>query len=357
MPTLELQDICKAYDGGAPVLDRLSLEVADGELLFLLGSSGSGKSTLLRILAGLLPADSGRIFLDGEEISARPPETRRMAMVFQNYALWPHLDAAANVAFGLEVQGQSRQAARSRAGELLELVGLAGLAARLPGQLSGGQQQRVALARALAVAPRILLLDEPLSNLDAALRDQMRTELRRIFRECRQTAVYVTHDQKEAMAMADRIAILDHGRLRQAGPPRDLYRRPNSRFVAEFLGDANVLDGEVAGPGGGDGLYAVRTPLGLWTGHCETALAPGDRVEVMFRPEHLRLDGETAANGFQATLRHGEFFGAGEEWQLLAAGTTLKARESPVGQRQGGETVQAWIAPRDLRLLPSPEPS
>lgn len=351
MSTLAIRDLSKRYDGSAPVLDRLSLEAGDGEMLFLLGASGSGKSTLLRILAGLLPADSGQILLDGEEISRRPPEERRMAMVFQNYALWPHLDAAANVAFGLEAQGLARKPARRQAEEMLELVGLSGLAARMPGQLSGGQQQRVALARALAVSPRVLLLDEPLSNLDAGLRDQMRAELRRLCRERRQTAVYVTHDQKEAMAMADRIAILDRGQVRQAGPPRELYRRPNSRFVAEFLGDANVLEGRIAGAAG-DGRFQIETPLGLWTGLADQRLETGAPALAIFRPEHLRLGDPDPENGADATLLHGEFLGASEEWRLQAGGQLLKAREFHAPPRQPGSAVRIRVPVPELRLLP-----
>lgn len=244
--TVEIKGISKSYVKNVKVLNPVDLTIHSGELFFLLGSSGCGKSTLLRIIAGLLKPDSGSILFDGTEITGFPPEKRKAAMVFQNYALWPHMNVFENIAFGLQIQGEKKAAIRETVSEMLELVRLADCADRKIQSLSGGQQQRVALARALAVNPSVLLLDEPLSNLDARLRDSMRLEIRRICKERGVTAVYVTHDRREALSMADRIAVLDKGNLVQLGTPHQLYRRPVNNFVAGFLGDANFLRGKVA---------------------------------------------------------------------------------------------------------------
>lgn len=257
---LELRRLSREV-GGRRVLDRLDLAVAPGECLALLGPSGCGKSTTLRLIAGLDPASAGQVLLDGEDLGALSPGERQVAMVFQSYALYPHLSVEGNLELGLKVRGVPAAERQRRLGAVLALLQLEDLRLRRPAQLSGGQRQRVALARALLRQPRIMLLDEPMSNLDAQLREELRPELRRLICGREQPVVYVTHDQQEAVGMADRIALLDAGRLQQVGQPRELYADPANRFVASFLG---------------------RPAINL------LAIAPGRQLGL--RPEHLRLD-------------------------------------------------------------------
>ncbi|MGW4079928.1 ABC transporter ATP-binding protein [Streptomyces asiaticus] len=246
-PVVQLRAITREFSGSVAV-DAIDLTVERGQFTALLGPSGCGKTTTLRMIAGFLPPSSGTILLDGEEATRLPPERRNIGMVFQSYALFPHLTVEKNVAFGLRMRGVPAAEIRTRVGEVLELVGLAHLARRKPKELSGGQQQRVALARAVAIRPSVLLLDEPLSNLDARLRVQMRQELLRVQRETGLTAILVTHDQEEALELADSMVILDRGRIVQQGPPREVFRAPATRFVAEFLGYENFLDLPGRGP-------------------------------------------------------------------------------------------------------------
>lgn len=295
MIAVTIRGLSKRF-GDQLVLDRIDLRIEPGELFFLLGPSGCGKTTLLRHLAGFYFPDAGQIFFDGQDMSRVPPHKRGTGMMFQSYALWPHLTVAGNVAFGLEERRVPKPEIKRRVGEALDSVGLNALADRKINQLSGGQQQRVALARALVIRPRCLLLDEPLSNLDAKMRLQMRGEIRRITKEFGLTAIYVTHDQKEALSIADRLAILDRGRLLQVGAPREVYRRPRSRAVAEFIGDSNFIPGKLVSPapakGEGEGYWRVETPLGEITGlvtdpgwHPE----PGARAVLSIRPESWKL--------------------------------------------------------------------
>src|SRR5215210_6742785 len=235
--------------GTTLVLDDISLEVQRGEFFCFLGPSGSGKTTLLRLIAGFGAPSAGRILVGDSEVTRLPPWSRNVGMVFQSYALWPHMSVAKNVAFGLERRKVSRREINRRVGAALDLVGLSSYAERRPAQLSGGQQQRVALARTLVIEPDVLLLDEPLSNLDAKLRVEMRAELKTLQRKLGLTAIYVTHDQEEANAIADRIAVLDGGRIQQIGPPAELYDQPANRFVATFLGTANLIEGVVDASG------------------------------------------------------------------------------------------------------------
>lgn len=237
---LSASDITVGYGGGT-VLDRLSLEVERGEFVALLGSSGCGKTTLLRTIAGFNRPRSGQISLAGRDITTASPDRRNMAMVFQSYALWPHMSVAQNIGYGLKLRKTPREAIAARVGEIAAMLGLAGLEARKPGQLSGGQRQRVALGRALAVEPDVLLLDEPLSNLDARVRLSVRHEIRALQKRLAITAIHVTHDREEAMVMADRIVILDSGRIAQDGTPEEVYNRPRSAFVAAFMGAENVV--------------------------------------------------------------------------------------------------------------------
>src|SRR3954454_10349151 len=283
--SIVLADLTKRY-GGHPVVNGVSLTVGDGELFVLLGSSGSGKSTLLRMIAGLSEVDAGRVVLHGRDVTELPPARRGVGFVFQSYALFPSLSVAENVEFALAVRGSSRESRRRRRDELLELVGLAGLGGRMPRQLSGGQQQRVALARALAHQPEVLLLDEPFGALDAKVRADLRRTIREIQSELKVTTLFVTHDQEEAFELADRLAVLSFGRLLEAGPPEELYLRPETEFVATFLGTANLLVG-VATAGGvrvGPVHFALSTQA-----EPEESSDGSRRVQVLFRPEDVAV--------------------------------------------------------------------
>src|SRR5882724_5141457 len=282
---IQIERVTKRFGDVTAVRD-LSLEIRDREFVTLLGPSGCGKTTLLRLIAGFMTPNEGSIRVGARTLSTPaavvPPERRGMGMVFQNYAVWPHKTVYQNVAFGLEVRKVSRADARARVARVLDLVNLAGLEGRYPSELSGGQQQRVALARSLVVEPEILLLDEPLSNLDAKLREQMRVELKRLQRRTGITFVYVTHDQSEALALSDHIAVIHGGRLQQYGTPQDVYAKPANRVVADFMGLVNLVPARVTGPGtvamAGGITLTVALPAGT-----------GDNVEVAIRPENIRL--------------------------------------------------------------------
>ena len=316
-PSVEVVSARKRYDPDVTALDGVSLDVAPGEFFTLLGPSGCGKTTLLRLLAGFETPDDGRIRIGGRDVTADPPHRRPVNTVFQSYALFPHLTVARNVSFGLEMQGTPRRNADARAREMLELVELAPQAHRRPAQLSGGQQQRVALARALAPAPEVLLLDEPLSALDLKLRQGMRRELSRIQHETGITFVFVTHDQEEALAMSDRIAVMRDGRILQTGTPRDIYEAPASRFVADFIGETNFLTG-VACAG------ALRLPSG------ETLPAPGGHsgeITLAVRPEQVRLHPAGEPGTLAATVTDAVYMGTDTHCHLaLSDGTPLVAR-------------------------------
>jgi iron(III) transport system ATP-binding protein len=291
MSGIAIERVTKRF-GAVTAVKSLSLEILDREFVTLLGPSGCGKTTLLRLIAGFMTPDEGLIRVGADTLSTAaavvPPERRGMGMVFQNYAVWPHRTVYENVAFGLEVRKVPRAEARTRVGKILELVNLAGLERRYPSELSGGQQQRVALARSLVVEPSILLLDEPLSNLDAKLRERMRWELKELQRRTGITFVYVTHDQSEAMALSDRIAVMHQGEVMQYGAPREVYTRPANKTVADFMGLVNLLAGRVLRAAGDDSLIAIggNHPIGL---ALPRTLAAGDAVQVAVRPESLRV--------------------------------------------------------------------
>ncbi len=280
--SIVLDQLTKRY-GGHPVVNNVSLEVADGEFFVLLGSSGSGKTTVLSTIAGLTEADHGRVLLHGRDVTNLPPQQRRIGFVFQNYALFQYMTVADNIEFGLSIRRVSKAERRRRRDELLELVGLAGLGSRMPRQLSGGQQQRVALARALAHQPEALLLDEPLGALDAKIRVELRRTLRAIQRELGITTILVTHDQEEAFELADRLGVMNFGRLLEVGPPEELYLRPQTEFVATFLGTANLLVGRRARNGVQVGPAQFPLPGAYATRHQD------ERVQVLFRPEDVVL--------------------------------------------------------------------
>ena len=280
---LELRGIGKGY-AGVPAVDDVSLTVATGEFVCFLGPSGCGKTTLLRIVAGLETPDTGRILLGGKDITALPVHQRNFAMVFQALALFPHLSVAGNIGYSLKLRGMDAAARQARVAELLDLIRLPGIGARPVSALSGGQRQRVAIARALAQEPVLFLLDEPLSALDAKLRDHMQVELRQLQQALKVTTILVTHDQREAMTIADTIVVMGEGRVQQVGPPLDIYRAPVNRFVAGFIGQTNFFDAEVLDRGmvrvGGQAFAVTRMPGGA---------SPGERVTLSVRPEHVRL--------------------------------------------------------------------
>ena len=300
MARLELSGLSKTYGAITTVRD-VSLDVPDGEFLVLLGPSGCGKTTTLRMVAGFVDPSAGRVTLGGEDITHRPPWRRNTGMVFQNYALFPHMSVAENVAFGLEMRKVPKPEREQRALAALGLVRLSQYAARLPRQLSGGQQQRVALARALAIRPDVLLLDEPLSNLDAKLREEVRVEIRQLQKQLGLTAVMVTHDQEEALTMADRLVVMAEGAIRQVGSQQDLYERPADRFVAGFVGRSTFLQGRVAEPG------VFQTEGGLRLA-CDPAARPGPAVMAV-RPEAIHLHPGAEDNSLSGTVEFTSYLG------------------------------------------------
>jgi len=349
---VELDRLTKRFGTSAAVAG-LSLAVERGEFFTLLGPSGCGKTTTLRIVAGLVEPDEGRVLFDGKDVTRLPPWDLNLGMVFQNYALWPHMTVFDNVAFGLVERRVPRDEVRRRVAEALEKVGLAGMEGRYPSQLSGGQQQRVALARALVVRPGLLLLDEPFSNLDAKLRVQMRAELARLQRELGITTLYVTHDQEEALVLSDRIAVLDAGRLVQAGTPRELYERPKDVFVADFLGGANLLPGVVVR--GGHGEAEVQVGEVRLVGAAETDLAPGQPVWVSVRPEHLELRPRPGVPGsLSGTVRATDYLGWTLQAEvLLAQGRRVQVRGlDPGTPLRPGQEVSLQVKAGRARVFP-----
>jgi len=331
--TLSIRNISKRFANTA-VLKDVSLAIASGELFFILGPSGCGKSTLLRIIAGLESPDTGDVCMDHASLTHVPPNQRGIGMVFQSYALWPHLTVEQNVAFGLQLQKLTGAEVRLRTSEALELVRLLGFERRYPHELSGGQQQRVALARAIAIRPRLILLDEPLSNLDARLRDEIRRELSALHQRLKITMVYVTHDQEDALVLAHRIAILNSGRVEQIGSPQELYSRPRSGFVAQFLGDANLIPCRIIETADDSGVTVAiaGAPSGQL---CRAKI--GDKIEgneakLCVRPEALRLlpssDCEPTTQ-LHAVVREISYRGSWCDVGLeVANGITLRMRTS-----------------------------
>ncbi len=327
-PLLEVHGLCRQFAAGRPAVNDVSFSLAPGELLALLGPSGCGKTTTLRMIAGLEVPDAGSVCLRGVAITDLRPERRGIGLVFQDYALFPHLTVVENVRFGLHRWPGRRAAARSQ--EMLELVGLEALARRYPHELSGGQQQRVALARTLAPAPELVLLDEPFSNLDAAKRVEMRQEVRRLLRRSGAAAILVTHDQEEAMVMADRLAVMERGRLIQTGPPDEIYRRPASAFVARFLGGSNLLRGEAHGS-------AVNTLLGSLL-LASPAQGP---TTIAVRPEQIRLVPDPEA---PATVELREFRGHDQLYRVRIGDTALIVISPSTGDLREGERVRLEVS-------------
>ena len=352
MPSLSLDRLVKRYDEQIAV-NAVSLSIRDGEFVSLLGPSGCGKTTMLRMIAGLLPADRGAILLDGADITRIPPHRRDVGVVFQNYALFPHLTVAENVAFGLEARGVSRDEIRRQVPASLDLVRMSEFAQRPVTALSGGQQQRVAVARALAVKPKLLLLDEPLSALDRKLRETMQIELRRILRAQGITAIFVTHDQDEALVMSDRIAVMNAGRIEQIGTPAQIYEHPASAFVLEFVGLSSRLSGTVTSSDAAS--ITADTSVGALT--APAVFTRGSRVMLAVRPEHVSLgtagDGD---NGVALTLEDVVYLGS--KTQLYLKGSSEDARitveltgASPIPSP--GSTVNLRWAIRDTLVFPA----
>jgi len=331
-------------------VDDIDLVIEPGEIFFLLGPSGCGKTTLLRMIAGFIEPTAGTIHFNDREITRLNPNKRNAGMVFQSYALWPHMTAAENVAFGLKVRKLPKAERLDRAKAALKDVQLAHLADRKPGELSGGQQQRVALARALVIRPDVLLLDEPLSNLDARLRNDLRDEIRRICKSSGITTVYVTHDQKEALSVADRIAVMRDGDVIQAGTPMELYRKPTTAFAASFLGETNLIPGTVSCGGAIGVIVEVKTAAGSLRGTLAADVSDGQSVKVSLRPEALRAESSGAISGnVEATTYLGD---VAHHRLAIDGGGALHVSEFAPGPRsyfQG--QVRLAVKPEDAVVL------
>ncbi len=342
MAEVSLRALTKEFPGGVRALDALDLDVADGEFFALLGPSGCGKTTLLRTIAGLESPTAGEVRIGDRAVTTLPPGARDVAMVFQDYALFPHMTVLDNIAYPLKIRRQPREARSARAEEVGGQLGLAGLMARRPAQLSGGQQQRVALARAVATRPKAFLFDEPLSNLDARLRLEARTFLKRLQRELAVTTVFVTHDQAEALALADRIAVMEAGRIRQVGTPRDVFGRPANTFVANFIGSTpmNLLLGAVR-----DGAVAVAGGT--------LPLPPGvggeQRVIVGVRPEYVTLSTQPRDGAFAGTVSIVEHLGTASLVTVEAGGELVGATVPEEDEPAPGSAV--WLTPNPGRVL------
>jgi len=346
MATVELRRLTKRY-GAAVAVAGIDLAIMEGEMIALVGPSGCGKTTVLRMIAGLIEPDDGQVLIGGADMTRAPVHKRNLGLVFQSYALFPHMTVFENVAFGLRRRGVRDPDLTRRVTEALALVRLDALAARSPKQLSGGQQQRVALARSVVTEPRVLLLDEPLSNLDASLSDEMRVELRRLQQRLGITTIFVTHDQQEALTLADRMAVMRAGRIEQIGAPQEVYDRPASGFVASFVGRSNIFAVETMPEG-------LRGPGGIAL-HATGVLPPGPGLRAALRHEKLRLDGHPPpdANVFPAAIALRAFAGAQAHYVVrLDAGIEWQAEAPAQPVLAEGARVTAWFMPDDLILLP-----
>ncbi len=354
---IRLQGVSKRFEhrvkGEVYAVREVSLEVRPGELLTLLGPSGCGKTTTLRMIAGFQQPDAGRILIGGQDVTDLMANQRNIGFVFQNYALFPHLSVHENVAYGLRVQKRPEADIARAVGEVLALVGLEGYGGQMPNQLSGGEQQRVALARAIVIRPRVLLFDEPLSNLDARLRVQMRGEIQRLQKALGITAVYVTHDQEEAMAISDRIAVMNQGVIVQDGTAETLYRSPSSEFVAQFIGRTNLLAARVVG------VSPSRVDLevqgrALWTPHAPPDLKAGQTVRLVVRPETIELRPVSTGDGLQGTVTSRVFLGEKVEYQVRVGRDVVQVTDynpNHTGAPQPGETVTLGVPPDAVRVL------
>jgi spermidine/putrescine transport system ATP-binding protein len=357
-PAIELVNVTKQY-GDAIALDGISLRIDSGEFFCLLGPSGCGKTTTLNLIGGFIPLTSGELRIEGRVVNDLAPHQRNVNTVFQNYALFPHMTVAENVAFGLRMEGLDKREIASRVDEYLELVGLGTYHDRYPTQMSGGQAQRVALARALAKRPAVLLLDEPLGALDLKLRKQMQVELARIHRQVGTTFVFVTHDQEEALSMATRIAVMSGGHVRQIGPPREIYLRPVDRFVADFIGESNFLDGTVTN---GGGAPAFKLSKGTILPARSPSVSPNGPVKLMVRPESVSIgtappNGERSPAVVKGRTSNVAFMGTHTRITVQTDAGTLVAihfRESDEGaveEEMVDQEVHVWWDPRESTIV------
>jgi iron(III) transport system ATP-binding protein len=362
---VHLQNVVKLF-GDVSAVDDVTLEIKKGELFFLLGPSGCGKTTCLRIIAGFYRPDLGKLYFDDRLINDVPPHKRNTGMVFQNYALWPHMTVYENVEYGLNVRKLPKDVKKEKVNRALEIVQMTKYADRTANQLSGGQQQRIALARALVIEPDVLLLDEPLSNLDAKLRLEMRQEIKRIHSESSITAVYVTHDQKEALSLADRLAVMNNGKIVQVGAPREVYNFPASRFVADFIGETNFIKGTLRAKSNQSAsvesvignIQSIYSPFEGGVGGGYHQISEGDALICSIRPESINILNSPVIdkeNQFQGKVLNLTYLGNVEEYQLLIE-EKMEAKavlHNPSSvERHPGEEVIVHFEPKDVVLLP-----
>lgn len=354
MVTVRLDNVVKTF-GKVVAVDHVTLTINHGEFFSFLGPSGCGKTTTLRVIAGLEWCDSGRIFFDDQDVTDLPPYKRNTGMVFQNYALWPHMTVFDNIAYGLKIRKLPKDEIRRRVKEVLELVKLSGMENRYPTQLSGGQQQRVALARALVVEPRVLLLDEPLSNLDAKLRVEMREEIKKIQKKLGITAIYVTHDQEEAMVISDRIAVLNQGKVMQVGTPQELYRRPRNLFVATFLGRYTIFRGKVSevDPSRVVTVKAGSLVIKGMPPAPDIRVKEGDEVVIIIRPHSFKLTPPAKPhNAIEGVIDWVSYIGPYFEIRVKASGIDFLFNVDPETPVRIGERIKAYVSVEETMVFP-----
>ncbi|MDY6792273.1 MAG: ABC transporter ATP-binding protein [Thermodesulfobacteriota bacterium] len=359
MAFIEIQNLFKHFKK-VVAINHIQLEVKKGEMLTLLGPSGCGKTTTLRCIAGLERPDEGDIVIDGKPMLSQgfvQPSKRGIGMVFQNYAVWPHMKVYNNIVYGLKLQKLSRQSIKEKAQKVLELVGLDGLEDRYPSQLSGGQQQRVALARALVGNPKVLLLDEPLSNLDAKLREELRFEIKSLVRRMGITSVYVTHDQAEAMVISDRVAVMESGNIIQIGPPEEIYEKPANRFVADFIGTMNFISGETVEVVPNSNKVYVRTEFSekmLCSMPDSRAMKTGEKVYASIRPEDVEIVTEppqTGENLFKGTIAHRAYLGNFLYFFVSVNDTMIRVQVPHYLPQEEGQELHLFLNPKKCMIL------
>ena len=356
MAEVILKNVNKIFDKSVVAVDDANIGIQDKEFVVLVGPSGCGKSTTLRMIAGLEEITSGEIYIDGELVNDIPPKDRDIAMVFQNYALWPHMTVAENIEYGLSLRKEDKSLRREKVFSALQTIQMEDYIDRPINKLSGGEQQRVALARALVIEPDVLLLDEPLSNMDAKLRLEMRNEIKRIHSQSNITAIYVTHDQSEALSMADRMAVMKDGKIIQVGTPRHVYCSPSNTFVANFIGETNFVCGSVESHGTAETV--INSEIGMLSSQMKKPFQKGEKVSCSIRPEAIQIGGlvpQDVVNQFKAKVTGITYLGRIEEYHLLVNDKIpLKATRYKPGDysTQAGEQLTCFVAPEDVILLP-----
>ncbi|MCC0564811.1 ABC transporter ATP-binding protein [Brevibacillus borstelensis] len=355
---VELRSLMKKFQNNIVVQD-FNLQVEQGEFVSFLGPSGCGKTTTLNMIAGFLDPDGGDLLIKGQRMNGVPPYKRELGMVFQTYSLFPHMTVAENIAYGLKLRKISKSQIQERVGRVLDLVKLPHVADRYPKQLSGGQRQRIAIARALVIEPSLLLLDEPLSNLDAKLREELRDELKRLHQEIGVTTIFVTHDQEEALSLSDRIVVMNHGFIEQIGTPKDIYNRPASEFVHTFIGKTNRLEGEVAGHEGDSLIIQTIGGLLVEAKSANLMLLPGQKATVFIRPEKIRLSADTAPEGrnrANGQLKLSSFLGSYTECEVQANGHSISVKLQTVDkgvELVPGKAVSCSWDAEDVLVMPA----